>query len=119
MKKLNVAVVGVGKMGLVHASIFSTLPNVELVALCDKSNLIRKFCNKLLSNITIIDDIAKMSELDIDIVCVTTPIPSHYSIIKNLYSTIKSPNIFVEKTLSSSYSDSEKLCELASNSGSC
>src|SRR5665647_2528054 len=117
LRKLNVAVVGVGKMGLVHASIFNTLPNVELVALCDTSTLIRKFCSKLLSGVKIIDDIAKMSDLDIDIVCVTTPIPSHYSIINSLYSTQKSPNIFVEKTLSSSYSDSEKLCELARNSG--
>ena len=117
MKKLNVAVIGVGKMGLVHASIFNTLPNVELVALCDKSTLIRKFCSKLLSGVLIVDDIAKMSDLDIDIVCVTTPIPSHYSIISSLYSAKKSLNMFVEKTLSSSYSDSKKLCELAQNSG--
>ncbi len=116
-KKLNVAVVGVGKMGLVHASIFNTLPNVKLVALCDTSTLIRKFCKKLLSGVQIIDNIAKMSDLDLDIVCVTTPIPSHYSIIKSLYSTKKAPNIFVEKTLSSYYSDSEKLVELAQNSG--
>jgi predicted dehydrogenase len=115
-KKLKVAVVGVGKMGLVHASIFNTLPNVELVALCDKSTLIRKFCSKLLSGVHIVDDIAKMSDLDIDIVCVTTPIPSHYSIINSLCSTKKAPNMFVEKTLSSSYSDSTKLCELARNS---
>ena len=116
-KKLKVAVVGVGKMGLVHASIFSTLPNVELVALCDKSNLIRKFCSKLLSGVQVVDDIEKMSDMDIDIVCVTTPIPSHYSIINSLMSAKAVPNIFVEKTLSSSYSDSEKLCELARNSG--
>ncbi len=104
-------------MGLVHASIFNTLPNVELVALCDKSTLIRKFCSKLLSGVHIVDDIAKISELDIDIVCVTTPIPSHYSIINSLFSNKKAPNMFVEKTLSSSYSDSAKLCELARNSG--
>jgi predicted dehydrogenase len=113
---LKVAVVGVGKMGLVHASIFNTLPNVELVALCDKSTLIRKFCSKLFSGVHIVDDVAKMSDLDIDIVCVTTPIPSHYSIINSLWSTKKAPNMFVEKTLSSSYLDSAKLCELARNS---
>ena len=114
--KLKVAVVGVGKMGLVHASIFNTLPNVELVALCDKSTLIRKFCSKLLSGVHIVDDITKISDLDIDIVCVTTPIPSHYSIINSFCSTKKAPNMFVEKTLSSSYSDSAKLCELVRNS---
>jgi predicted dehydrogenase len=116
-KKLKVAVVGIGKMGLVHASILHTLPNVELVALCDKSNLIRKFCSKLISGVNIVDDIAKLSDLDIDVVCVTTPIPSHYSIINSLCSNREAPNVFVEKTLSSSYADSIKLCELARNSG--
>jgi predicted dehydrogenase len=116
-KKLTSAVIGIGKMGLVHASILSTLPNVELVALCDKSNIIRKFCSKLLSGVRVVDDLAKISELDIDLVFVTTPIPSHYSIINNLLSKRESPNVFVEKTLSSSYSDSSKLCELTRNSG--
>jgi predicted dehydrogenase len=116
-KKLRVAVVGVGKMGLVHASILCTLPNVELVALCDKSTLIRKFCSKLLSGVRVVDDVAKISDLNIDIVCVTTPIPSHYSIINSLCSNREAPNVFVEKTLSSSYADSIKLCELARNSG--
>ena len=117
MKKLQVAVVGIGKMGLVHASILNTLPNVEPVALCDKSALIRKFCSKLLSGVLIIDDIAKMSDLDINVIYVTTPIPSHYSIINSLCSTREEPNVFVEKTLSSSYTDSTKLCKLAQNSG--
>lgn len=104
-------------MGLVHASILSTLPNVELVALCDKSNLIRKFCSKLLSGVRVVDDLTKISELDIDLVFVTTPIPSHYSIINSLFSNQQAANVFVEKTLCSSYSDSSKLCELARNSG--
>ena len=64
-----------------------------------------------------VDDLAKISELDIDLVFVTTPIPSHYSIINSLFSNREAPNVFVEKTLSSSYSDSAKLCELARNSG--
>jgi predicted dehydrogenase len=112
-KKFKSAVIGVGKMGLVHASILSTLPNVELVALCDKSNLIRKFCSKLLSGVRVVDDLSKISDLDIDLVFVTTPIPSHYPIINSLFSNRVAPNVFVEKTLSSSYSDSAKLCELA------
>jgi predicted dehydrogenase len=116
-KRLKSAVVGVGKMGLVHASILNTLPNVELVALCDKSNLIRKFCVKLLSGVRVVDDLSKISDLDVDIVFVTTPIPSHYPIIKSLFSNRVAPNVFVEKTLSSSYSDSAKLSELARNSG--
>jgi predicted dehydrogenase len=41
-KKLKVGVVGLGKMGLLHASLLSVMPNVQLAALCDKSWLMRK-----------------------------------------------------------------------------
>jgi predicted dehydrogenase len=115
-KKLRVAVVGVGKMGLVHASILNTLPNVELVELCDKSTLIRKFFGKLHSGIRVIEDIADISTSDIDVIYVTTPIPSHFSIINSICSFKKPPNVFVEKTLSSSYAHSIKLCELTRSS---
>src|SRR5579871_4344261 len=37
---LNIAVIGIGNMGLVHCRIFSNLPNVKLVAICD-SDLVK------------------------------------------------------------------------------
>ena len=46
-ESLRVAVIGLGKMGLLHASILNTLPNVELTALCDKSVFVRKFCKRV------------------------------------------------------------------------
>jgi predicted dehydrogenase len=39
--KLRVGVVGLGKMGLLHASLLNTLSNIHLVAICDKSRLVR------------------------------------------------------------------------------
>jgi len=44
-KKLRVAVIGLGKMGLLHAGILSVLPDVELVALCEKSARAKKTQN--------------------------------------------------------------------------
>jgi predicted dehydrogenase len=38
MKDCQVAVIGLGKMGLLHASILSAIPGVHLVAVCDKKN---------------------------------------------------------------------------------
>jgi len=35
MPKLNLAVIGIGNMGQNHARIYSELPNVNLVAVCD------------------------------------------------------------------------------------
>jgi scyllo-inositol 2-dehydrogenase (NADP+) len=113
VEKFKVAVIGTGKMGLLHASILSTLPNIELVALCDKSSFIRKFSQKLLKGVQSVSDLEKVIALNPDIVYVTTPIPSHYSVISSLCSNGEMPYLFVEKTLSSRYSDSVKLCELS------
>jgi len=113
---MKAAVIGVGKMGLVHASVLNTLPNIELIAFCDKSALIRRFLAGIVGKIRVFADVERVLDLDVDIIYVTTPIPSHYSVIKEIYSLRKPVNIFVEKTLASNYDDSLKLCELARDS---
>lgn len=115
-KKLKVGVVGLGKMGLLHASILSTMPAVQLVALCDKSWLMRKLAKSTLRRPLVTDKLSELSNLDLDVVYVTTPIPSHYGIVKEIYASGIARNVFVEKTLSSCYSQSEELCSLAYSS---
>jgi predicted homoserine dehydrogenase-like protein len=46
---LRVAVVGLGKMGLLHANILNTLQGVELAAVCDKSGLIQRLFQRALT----------------------------------------------------------------------
>jgi predicted dehydrogenase len=99
-------------MGLVHASILNTLPEVELVAICDKSSFIRKFSAKLLGDINVVDDAAKLSSFDVDIIFITSPIPSHYFIVKEICSNRKPVSLFVEKTLSSKYDEALELCSI-------
>jgi predicted dehydrogenase len=111
-------VIGLGKMGLLHTSILNVLPNVQLVALCDKSSLIRKVTKKLFNNeVQVVKDIEKLSGLDLDVVYVTTPIFSHYFITKNVYSSRIASNLFVEKTLAASYDEAKELCKLAQSFG--
>jgi predicted dehydrogenase len=116
-ESLRVAVIGLGKMGLLHASILNTLPNVELTALCDKGALIRKFCKKVLDKVRVVNDLQKLSDLDLDIVYVTTPIPSHFMVLETLYSRKIARNVFVEKTLASSFDEAKKLCASTQNFG--
>ena len=113
---MKAAVVGAGKMGLVHASILNTLPNVELVAFCDKSAIIRRFLAAIVGETRVFAEVERLVDLDADIIYVTTPIPSHYSVVKEIYSWRKPVSIFVEKTLASNYDDSLKLCDLARDS---
>lgn len=112
MKTVKVAVVGLGKMGLLHASILNTMPNVEIVALCDKSFVLRRLVNKLFKTVRVVDDVKKLASFDINSVYVTTPIPGHFPVIESLLSDHLARNIFVEKTLTSSWVQSRQLCEL-------
>ena len=112
-KKIKVAVIGTGKMGLMHAGVLSVLPNIELVAVCDKSLFVRKFLKKVLYAVKILDDVNKLSGLSLDAAYVTTPIPSHFPVIRSLFSERIAPNIFVEKTLASSFNEAKELCELS------
>ena len=54
-KKLKVGIVGLGKMGLLHASLLSVMPNVQLAALCDKSWLMRKLAKNTLKGPLVTD----------------------------------------------------------------
>lgn len=117
-QKLKAGVIGLGKMGLLHASILKVMPSVELVALCDKSAIMRKFAKNTLKKLLVTDDIDKMANVGLDLVYVTTPIPSHYNIIKDVYGPI-THNVFTEKTLSASYAQSEELCTIADQQKGC
>ena len=112
-QKSRIAVVGLGKMGLLHSCILNVIPDVKLAALCDKSYLMRKICGKLYRKVKVTDDVQKLAELDLDAVYVTTPIPSHFAIMKSIYENEIAPNLFTEKTLASTYSQAEKLADLA------
>ena len=113
---VRVGIVGLGKMGLLHACILKVLPNVHLVALCDKGSLIRKVSGKIFPNAFVTDDVTKLARQNLDVVYVTTPIPSHFFIIRTIYSANIANNVFSEKTLASDYEFSQQLSELAQSS---
>jgi predicted dehydrogenase len=116
-RTVRIAVVGIGKMGLLHACILNALPGVKLEAVCDKSALIRRLSNKVLHDIQFVDDLYRLTALGLDGVYITTPIPSHFALAKAVYSEKIAPNLFIEKTLASNYTQAKELCELASVSG--
>jgi predicted dehydrogenase len=114
---LKVGVIGLGKMGIMHACLLNTLPNVNVIALCDKSRLIRTIAKRAFNGALIADSLDRFAGLGLDAVYVLTPIPSHYPIIKQVYAKKLAQNVFVEKTLTSSYSQSAELCELSEKHG--
>ena len=114
---VRVAVVGLGKMGLLHASILSANPGVDLVAICEQNRLVRRFANKILKVPHIVGDVTDLEGLRLDAVYVTTPVSSHYGIIKTVYTEGIARNVFSEKPLASDYQEAAELCLLAQESG--
>lgn len=114
---LRVAVIGLGKMGLLHTCILKVLPQVRIVAVCDKSRLIRTISSRLLGGVELTSDMEKLAGLDLDAAYITTPIPSHYAVAKTLLSEKIAQNLFVEKTLASSYKEANELCGLSRSFG--
>lgn len=114
---IRAGLVGLGKMGIVHSCILKVLPNVQLAALCEKSRLARWFLSKAFAGIPIVDDVGELADLDLDVVFVTTPIPSHFPVAKTIFLKKVSPHLFVEKTLANSYVEATELCNLADRFG--
>lgn len=114
-KKLMVAIVGLGKMGFLHSCILKTLPKVKFVAVCDKGKLLRKVSRKIFKDVRIASDVTELAGLEIDAVYVTTPIPSHFDIIKTICSMKIARHIFVEKTLAANLDETKEMLALARN----
>jgi predicted dehydrogenase len=110
-KPIRVAVVGLGKMGLLHTSILNVLPNVELAAICEKNSFTRKIGKKVIHNVPIVEDVSDFKGLNLDAVYVTTPISSHYAVAKTVYQQEIAPHVFIEKPLSGSASQSKELVD--------
>ncbi|MDR0493817.1 MAG: Gfo/Idh/MocA family oxidoreductase [Nitrososphaerota archaeon] len=115
--RLKIGIVGLGKMGIMHACLLNTLSNVEVRALCDKSRLIRTIAKRSFRGALITDSLERLAGLDLDAIYVLTPIPAHYPIIKEIYAMNLGRNLFVEKTLTASYNQSAELCTLSNAQG--
>ena len=113
----RVAIIGMGKMGLLHASLLNTMPEVELAAFCEKNSLIRRFSNKILMGIPVVDSVDNLYEYDINAAYITTPPSSHHAIVSTLLTKGICRNIFVEKPLANNIIESQNIENLPTRSG--
>jgi UDP-N-acetylglucosamine 3-dehydrogenase len=115
--KARIAVVGLGKMALLHASILSALNSVELVSFCEISSLVRRFGKKVIPGVGIVAGVQELAGMGLDAVYVTTPPRSHFGIVREVYSAGIARHVFVEKPLASSYAEAQEMCRLAESHG--
>jgi predicted dehydrogenase len=116
-EKLRVGVVGMGKMGILHAGILNVLPNVELAGVCEPVKLTNRVLKKVFKKALVVEDVSKFSKLNLDGLFITTPTRTHYSVVKEVLEGNLAKNLFVEKPLSASYNESKELCGLIKGKG--
>jgi predicted dehydrogenase len=108
MKKLKVAVIGVGHLGKEHVRIYSELPEAELIAICDvdarKVELAKKHRVSFTTNYREI-----LSQ--VDAVSIVTPTVTHYEVAKDALSA--GVNVLIEKPIAPELGQADELIELA------
>ena len=113
---INVAVVGLKSQGLSHINAYKTIPNVNIVALCDVDSFyLEKTRNNLLSeNIRpkIYTDLRKLYEdKDIDAVSIVTP--NHWHALATVWACQAGKHVCVEKPVSHNIWEGRKMVEAA------
>jgi scyllo-inositol 2-dehydrogenase (NADP+) len=108
---LNVAVIGLGKMGLSHLSIIKPHPDVMLTAVCDASKLVLEVLHKY-TGVEVYSDATRMlAEVETDAVVIATPTASHLDLVSAAVDAGK--HVFCEKPLTLCPEDSMALVRAA------
>ncbi len=106
---MNAAIVGFGKMGILHAGILNSLEGVRLVAVAEKEDIINNYVQKALPQVNFYSNYEKMlSEETLDLVYVTTPVSSHIPIANSCIE--HNANFFIEKPLAHGVNECRELC---------
>ncbi len=108
MKKLKAAVIGVGHLGKEHARIYSELPNIELVAICDLDSSKEERAQALKTQFK-----TNYKEVlnSVDLVSISTPTATHYQIAREVLNA--GVHTLIEKPITSQLQDADELVELA------
>lgn len=108
---INVAIVGLGKMGLSHLAILNALDAFNVVAICDNTPLVGKVISKY-SGLKYVSDYNDLLTLpDLQAVVIATPSIAHVDMVKKALE--RGLHVFCEKPLTLSGTDSTYLVDLA------
>ncbi|TKJ47690.1 hypothetical protein CEE34_02350 [Candidatus Aerophobetes bacterium Ae_b3a] len=113
-QKINVGIIGSGRMGKIHAQSLSRIPEAKLIAVSDinlkvAKELGQKYCVQAVSDQNII-----LNHPEIDTVIIATPTPFHTQTI--IKAAEKGKNILCEKPLARTIEEGEKVVKAVEES---
>ncbi len=112
---INVAVVGLGKMGLSHLAIINALNDFAVVGICDPAPLVAGVISKY-GNLAVASDYDAVLALPgLQAVVIATPTISHAAMVEK--ALLRGINVFCEKPLTLSDGESARLAALATARG--
>ena len=109
---LRIGVIGYGYWGPNIVRNFNLIEDATVVAVCDTNFDSLNKAKKHYPKIEVVTESDKITESpDIDIVCVVTPVSTHYGLVKSALNNGK--HVFVEKPFASTVAQAEELIELS------
>ena len=112
---IDVAVVGLGKMGLSHHALLNAHPDVKLAAICDSSSYVLGVLGKYTGVRTYGDYETMLRELDLDAVVIATPSRTHARMVRTALD--RNLHVFCEKPFTLDAAEGEELAELSRAKG--
>lgn len=112
---IHVAIIGLGKMGVLHSGIMNSLPGCRVIAASEPQSLVRNYFSKISPKIKCYSDYRNMLQReDIDIAVITTPTYLHSEIGKECAKS--GVDILVEKPFGTTRNDARNLLEAVQSS---
>lgn len=113
---LKIAIVGCGKVADQHVAAIHRIPECEIVSVCDWEPLMAKQLGQRFGIARCFSDLTEMLEaVSPDIVHITTPPQSHYSLARQCLES--GSHVYLEKPFTVTASETESLIQLAQRRG--
>jgi len=109
-KRIKVAIIGMGRMGITHYSIINSHPDIEIESVADPSPLVLSMVKKYLTVKTFKDYYELFKQTNPDAILVCTPPNLHFAIIQK--AAEKGIHVFAEKPFTTKYSEAWQLTQL-------
>src|SRR6478752_93805 len=112
---IKVGIVGLGKMGLSHLAMIRAHPRVSVEAVVDSTGYVLDILSKYTGLRTFDDMDSMLAGCDLDAVIIATPTRLHATMVQKALE--RNLNVFCEKPLCLTSSESRQLVELAAERG--
>ena len=111
-RALRIAIIGCGKVADQHVEAIRRIPDCEIVSLCDREPLMARQLGERFGISACFSDLREMLRATTpDVVHITTPPQSHYSLAKECLEA--GSHVYVEKPFSITAGETETLIQLA------